>query len=199
MSGLIPVKDFATAAECVANARAMHRLFRGKAKNLSRKEIEVLAVERDKAKRRAEMGAQFLKMVQLIDMHVAKAAMIEPPAFAPHYRYPIGPLAPGALRTSLPPDSIAYCARLFRVTKDDILSRRREARQAMARQSAMWLTKHTTKLSLPEIGRRFEGRDHTTVIHACRRVDKLISKLEVKGGCPHESIYLLAMAHHENA
>jgi chromosomal replication initiator protein len=37
----------------------------------------------------------------------------------------------------------------------------------------MWLTKQLTTRSLPDIGRRFGGRDHTTVLHAVRRIDAL--------------------------
>jgi len=37
----------------------------------------------------------------------------------------------------------------------------------------MWLSKHLTTRSLPEIGRRFGGRDHTTVMHGVRRIEEL--------------------------
>jgi chromosomal replication initiator protein len=41
------------------------------------------------------------------------------------------------------------------------------------RQTAMWLCKQLTTRSLPDIGRRFGGRDHTTVLHAVRRIEEL--------------------------
>ena len=44
---------------------------------------------------------------------------------------------------------------------------------ARPRQAAMWLAKQLTTRSLPDIGRRFGGRDHTTVLHAVRRIDEL--------------------------
>ena len=44
------------------------------------------------------------------------------------------------------------------------------------RQIGMFLAKHLTKRSLPEIGRRFGGRDHTTVLHAVRKIDTLIKE-----------------------
>ena len=45
---------------------------------------------------------------------------------------------------------------------------------AMPRQIAMYLAKQMTPRSLPEIGRKFGGRDHTTVLHACRKVEELM-------------------------
>jgi chromosomal replication initiator protein len=44
---------------------------------------------------------------------------------------------------------------------------------ARPRQVAMWLAKQITTRSLPDIGRRFGGRDHTTVLHAVRRIESL--------------------------
>ncbi|MDG1341034.1 MAG: helix-turn-helix domain-containing protein, partial [Paracoccaceae bacterium] len=44
---------------------------------------------------------------------------------------------------------------------------------ARPRQIAMWLCKQMTSRSLPEIGRRFGGRDHTTVMHGVKRVEEL--------------------------
>ena len=51
-----------------------------------------------------------------------------------------------------------------------MLSRSRAERIVWPRQAAMYLTKELTEYSLPVIGRAFGGRDHTTVLHACRRV-----------------------------
>jgi len=55
----------------------------------------------------------------------------------------------------------------------DLLSERRNRAIARPRQAAMWLAKQLTTRSLPDIGRRFGGRDHTTVIHAVRRIEEL--------------------------
>ena len=55
----------------------------------------------------------------------------------------------------------------------DLISERRTRAVARPRQAAMWLAKQLTTRSLPDIGRRFGGRDHTTVIHAVRRIDEL--------------------------
>jgi Bacterial dnaA protein helix-turn-helix len=63
----------------------------------------------------------------------------------------------------------------FGVTLLDLLSRRGARAIARPRQVAMWLCRHTTLASLPEIGRAFGGRDHTTVMHAIARVDELMA------------------------
>lgn len=57
----------------------------------------------------------------------------------------------------------------------DILSPRRARSVARPRQVAMFLAKRLTSKSLPEIGRRFGGRDHTTVIHAVKKIEELRS------------------------
>jgi chromosomal replication initiator protein len=63
----------------------------------------------------------------------------------------------------------------YSVSRQDILSSRRTATVVRPRQVAMFLSKALTLRSLPEIGRRFGGRDHTTVMHAVRKIDDLLS------------------------
>lgn len=63
----------------------------------------------------------------------------------------------------------------FNVSRADILSSRRTANVVRPRQIAMYLSKVLTLRSLPEIGRRFGGRDHTTVLHAVRKIETLAS------------------------
>jgi len=55
----------------------------------------------------------------------------------------------------------------------DLISERRARAVARPRQVAMWLAKQITTRSLPDIGRRFGGRDHTTVLHGVRRIESL--------------------------
>ena len=57
-----------------------------------------------------------------------------------------------------------------------MLSQRRSRPLARPRQIAMYLAKKLTTRSLPEIGRKFANRDHTTVIHAVKKIDELIKK-----------------------
>ncbi|MGB6494884.1 MAG: chromosomal replication initiator protein DnaA [Methylocella sp.] len=63
----------------------------------------------------------------------------------------------------------------FNVSRGDILSARRTASVVRPRQIAMYLSKLLTPRSLPEIGRRFGGRDHTTVLHAVRKITGLVT------------------------
>jgi chromosomal replication initiator protein len=65
-------------------------------------------------------------------------------------------------------------ARQYNVSRADLLSSRRTANVVRPRQVAMYLAKTLTLRSLPEIGRRFGGRDHTTVLHAVRKIEHLV-------------------------
>jgi chromosomal replication initiator protein len=66
-------------------------------------------------------------------------------------------------------------ARQYNVSRADLLSSRRTANVVRPRQIAMFLAKTLTLRSLPEIGRRFGGRDHTTVLHAVRKIENLVN------------------------
>ncbi|RAK57195.1 chromosomal replication initiator protein DnaA [Phenylobacterium deserti] len=61
----------------------------------------------------------------------------------------------------------------YQLKQADLISERRARAVARPRQVAMWLAKQITTRSLPDIGRRFGGRDHTTVLHAVRRIEAL--------------------------
>ena len=64
-------------------------------------------------------------------------------------------------------------AEYYKIKVADILSKRRSRSVARPRQIAMALSKELTSHSLPEIGDAYGGRDHTTVLHACRKVKEL--------------------------
>jgi len=67
-------------------------------------------------------------------------------------------------------------AEFYNLREMDMLSKRRTRSIARPRQMAMALCKELTDNSLPEIGQAFGGRDHTTVLHACRKIDELVRK-----------------------
>ena len=62
----------------------------------------------------------------------------------------------------------------YKIKVADLLSKRRSRSVARPRQVAMYLAKDLTNHSLPEIGDLFGGRDHTTVLHACRKIKELL-------------------------
>ena len=64
----------------------------------------------------------------------------------------------------------------FNLNIQEMLSPRRSRSLARPRQIAMYLAKQHTTNSLPDIGRKFSNRDHTTVIHAVKKIDELIKK-----------------------
>jgi len=71
-------------------------------------------------------------------------------------------------------DILKMVSRHFKVPRNDLLSARRSRDVVRPRQIAMYLAKSLTARSLPEIGRRFGGRDHTTVLHSVRKVEQLM-------------------------
>jgi len=68
-------------------------------------------------------------------------------------------------------DILRIISRHFGVSKGDLLSQRRHRSVVWPRQVGMYLAKQLTARSLPEIGRRFGNRDHTTVLHAIRKIE----------------------------
>ena len=65
-------------------------------------------------------------------------------------------------------------AEYYKIRVADLLSKNRSRDVARPRQLAMSFTKQFTNMSLPQIGDHFGGRDHTTVLHACRKIDELL-------------------------
>ncbi len=73
-------------------------------------------------------------------------------------------------------DILRIISRHYGVSKGDLLSQRRHRSVVWPRQIGMYLAKQLTARSLPEIGRRLGGRDHTTVLHAIRKIEGEITK-----------------------
>ena len=78
----------------------------------------------------------------------------------------------------------------YNIRLSDMIGPKRLRSYARPRQVAMYLSKHMTSRSLPEIGRRFGGRDHTTVMHGVRRIEEL----KVQDGQIAEDLELLRRA-----
>ena len=78
-------------------------------------------------------------------------------------------------------------AEYYKIKLADLLSKRRSRSIARPRQMAMALAKELTDKSLPEVGDAFGGRDHTTVLHACRKVQELV-KMDVSIAEDHKNL-----------
>ena len=72
-------------------------------------------------------------------------------------------------------DSIqSTVCKFFKISKNEMLSSRRSRYLVRPRQAAIYLAKMLTSKSLPEIGRELSNRDHTTIIHSVKTIEKLI-------------------------
>lgn len=70
---------------------------------------------------------------------------------------------------------IREMCRHYGVTYEDICSQRRTDALVLVRQKIAWVLRKRTHYSYPEIGRKLGGRDHTTILHAERKIDRLIA------------------------
>lgn len=85
---------------------------------------------------------------------------------------------PGSVQRVKIDDILRVIGKHFNVPKADLLSPRRARSIVRPRQIGMYLAKTLTTRSLPEIGRRFGGRDHSTVLHAVRKIETLMQQDE---------------------
>jgi chromosomal replication initiator protein len=115
-----------------------------------------------------------------------EGALIRVTAFANLNRQPVTlDLAEVVLHDLIPSEQPAQItvatimgetARYFGLTIDDLCSSSRSRQLVQARQIAMYLCRELTELSLPKIGQHFGGRDHTTVMHADRKIRELMGE-----------------------
>lgn len=115
-----------------------------------------------------------------------EGALIRVTAFASLNRQPVDmALAEIVLKDLIPTDSspsvnaasiMAQTAAYFSLTVDDLCGTSRSRVLVNARQIAMYLCRELTELSLPKIGQAFGGRDHTTVMHADRKIRELMAE-----------------------
>jgi chromosomal replication initiator protein len=115
-----------------------------------------------------------------------EGALIRVTAFASLNRQPVDlPLTQIVLRDLMPVESanqtsaatiIAQTAAYFGLTIEDLQGASRSRVLVTARQIAMYLCRELTDLSLPKIGQQFGGRDHTTVMHADKKIRQLMAE-----------------------
>lgn len=68
----------------------------------------------------------------------------------------------------------------YGISLHDMISEKRTGNLVLPRHIAIALSSHFTSFSLPQIGKRFGGRDHTTVLHACRKLDRVMKAAEAR-------------------
>lgn len=85
----------------------------------------------------------------------------------------VGPYMVPAAPRKMVCDIQAEVARYFRIPVSEMRSQRRYREVARPRQIAMYLSRELTPMSLPQIGQRFGGRDHSTVCHAIKQIERL--------------------------
>jgi len=119
---------------------------------------------------------------------VAYASLTDRPLTAGLAREVLGSLYPGRPRTPgqrtddpvlapvTVPHVLAAIAQTFGVSEDDLVSKRNDKRLSWARKLAMYLAREETGASYPSLGRDFGGRNHTTVMTACRSVKERIDR-----------------------
>lgn len=125
-----------------------------------------------KAARARIAAAAIVKPVQIkiVKKSVEKVAELVAPAIQQrdwlHVATPVGPTIG---------EIVKDVCKQFGISKNDFESARRNQDLAIPRQVAMALARHLTKRSLPEIGRHIANRDHTTVLHSCRKWEPVLT------------------------
>jgi hypothetical protein len=168
-------------------------------------ELEYTATERahdiEMLSRTYEIRRKLRSIPPYVAPVVVKAPVIKPKPFPRHrldaeiYAFPLiypefvreelrGVINPNAPRKNTTKEIIAEVARIAGIRPDEITSQGRFMGFVRPRQFAMWRVSEEQKLSLPEIGRRFGGRDHTTALHAIRKVKSVIASGELDPNNP---------------
>lgn len=144
----------------------------------SRLDSERIEVQRKEAER---LEAERLRLAKVIEESLSQNSR----KGLARYISPIGP------RRGIE-EAIQFCAREFGVGREFIMADIRRVEPLIARYSAIWLARRWSYLSYPSIGRVFNGRDHTTIIHAENMFQRMVTNLGLDGLSPHKAIRELA-------
>ena len=131
-------------------------------------------------------GLEYIASKITTNIRELEGALIRVTAFASLNRQPVDLTIPEVVLKDLLPSEtgpeitaaqiMAASAQYFGVTVDDLCGSSRSRVLVTARQIAMYLCRELTDLSLPKIGQAFGGRDHTTVMHADRKIRHLMAE-----------------------
>ena len=177
MQGLVPVKEYTSGEECRRGALAVHQKLLGKKPAMQAsvepeepKVVEIFRLVRIRpaVQHDAHVYARYKFMAEnpeycklMIERAVAAAIAAEECSGKTGKRVFAIPL-------------IKQMCAFYDVSYRDITSERQTRSTAFLRQKMMWVIKNRTPFSYPEIGRKF-NRDHTTVIHGVRKIDRLLA------------------------
>jgi hypothetical protein len=167
--GITPHPDGPLARKLAAEQQASEPLV------LARRLTTLEAVVADLQRTKADLERRILKLESASSPPPAAvdlAASTKLPAAAP----PPIPSAPQRRRAKVDvADIIRVVAIHYQIRYFDMLSERRDKAIVRPRQIAMYLAKDLTSRSLPDIGRRFGDKDHTTVLHAATRIEEMMA------------------------
>jgi hypothetical protein len=136
--------------------------------------IAAKAAELENRRTRLQLAAIPVASIEAPLVHVPEVKIIEPDESKPSTWFLV--LPPGDNRLLIRQIQECRLQALRQKRVAEMLSRRRTADIVLPRQIAMFLCKDITPHSLPEIGRRFGGRDHTTALHAVRKLTYMIER-----------------------
>ena len=151
-------------------------------------ETRIAILKKKAAQERMQLPDEVLELIGTkitTNIRELEGALIRVAAFASlSSRTPDAELAAHVLKDIIPsgdasitaPTIIAVVADYFGITKDDLCGTSRSRSLVNARQAAMYLCRELTEMSLPQIGEAFGGRDHTTVMHAERKIRQQIGE-----------------------
>lgn len=135
-----------------------------------------LAEHRAHAARQKRLGCKTVATPQVRFISAPKAIVMPPES---HFWFSILEEIEPVEREISCADIKRAIASHFEVSVRDLISARRTANVILPRQIGIYLAKELTLLSLPQIGRNFGGRDHTTVLHAIHKIAALLNDSEV--------------------
>jgi hypothetical protein len=137
--------------------------------------IAARAAELEQRKIRQQLAAIPVAAIEAPLIHVPEVVVVEPSEPTPAENWFVILGDDGRQRHLIRQIQSVVCQH-FNKKLSDMYTRRRTADIVLPRQIAMFLCKDMTPHSLPEIGRRFGGRDHTTVLHAVRKLTYMIER-----------------------
>lgn len=136
---------------------------------------------RDRFRASIEARAEARKIIPIVCMDKPMPVQINAEEYGPRIpsedEIAFGPIVhrePPTLKLPQIKLIMSLVSAFYEVSRLDMISERRQAYIVRPRQIAMYLCKTLTLKSLPEIGRQFGGRDHTTALHAVRKIEHLL-------------------------